>query len=132
MVAAVALAVLAFLYGWSGNRGVSAGLWGIQVCGDGCQSIRWDNVPGGFADLDVLALGYGGFVLALVTSALALFSAMGRSGLLPMLAKLARATFVVLAVFLIDLLARNFNPGVVGVAGVASALVIWRAALAKV
>jgi hypothetical protein len=64
---AAVVAVTAFVKAWFTAHAVSVGLWGIEVCDHGCQSIRWDNVPG--AQDDLYIAGYLAFAAAIVGAA---------------------------------------------------------------
>lgn len=72
---AVVVAVTAFVRAWFSAHGVSVGLWSIEVCDHGCQSIRWDNVPG--AQDDLYLAGYLAFAAALVGAAASVVPVLG-------------------------------------------------------
>ena len=99
VVAAIALGVSAIVRAWFSARGVSVGLWGIEVCDGGCHGVRWDNAG---ADLDIYLFGYLGVAAALATSAVTCFAAIGeRPQLMSLVRKMALVTLAVMASFLI-------------------------------
>ncbi|MEO7096762.1 MAG: hypothetical protein ABI175_26120 [Polyangiales bacterium] len=99
VVAAVALGVAAVVRAWFSTHGVSVGLWGLEVCDNGCHGVRWDNAG---ADLDIYLFGYLGVAAALATSVVTCLAALGERPqlmkLVRMMAMVSLATMVAFAV----------------------------------
>lgn len=72
---ALALVGAAVAHGWLAHLQPTAamGLWGMEVCVNGCASARWDNTPVGF---EVVLAGYTATIASLVGAGLALAAAL--------------------------------------------------------
>ncbi len=74
---AAGLVVAAIVRAWFEIPPVSIGLWGIEVCDQGCHGVRWDDVPG--AETDLYLIGYLAVAASLVTAVLLALVAFARA-----------------------------------------------------
>lgn len=94
---AVALILTALMRAWftsnAGGGHSSIGLWGLEVCANGCQGARWDNTRVGD---EVYLAGYLAVAASFVTAALALISAYARTPSAMLLKRTRQAALVTL------------------------------------
>jgi hypothetical protein len=106
---AAIIAVCAVVRAWFGARGISIGLWGVEVCDHGCHGVRWDNVPG--AQDDHYLAGYLAVAAALVGAGATVWFALGN----PAAASFARITLTIAFVAMAYFIVRAFADGLNGV-----------------
>ena len=78
---------------WFAATGVSIGLWGVELCENGCRGVRWDDVPG--AQDDLYLASSAALAASLVGVGLAVGSLLG--------ARTARAARIVLTIALVGM-----------------------------
>jgi hypothetical protein len=93
LAAAALLVIAALVRAWFAGPGVSVGLWGVELCENGCHGVRWDDVPG--AQGDLYLAGYAAVAAALLGAGLAVSSLFG--------ARTARAARIVLTIALVGM-----------------------------
>ena len=94
---AVALILTALMRAWftsnAGGGHSSLGLWGLEVCANGCAGVRWDNTRVGD---EVYIAGYLAVAASFVTAALALFLAYVRTPSAMLLKRTRQAALITL------------------------------------